>query len=102
MIGQKELAAAALDPDKEAFVVHVASLSLGAKMSVHPAREAQIVSLVAEEVTISAEFSDFADVFSKESAAELPEQSDINEHAIDLEPGKHPPYGPIYSLGQWS
>ena len=29
----------------------------------------------------------------------LPNWSDINKHAIDLEPGKQPPYGPIYSLG---
>ena len=99
IIGRKELTAAVLDPDEEAFVVYVASLSLGAKMSVYPAREAQTASLVAEEVTIPAEYSDFTDVFSKESAAELLGQSDINEHAIDLEPGKQPPYGPIYSLG---
>ncbi len=99
MIGRKELVAAALDPDKEAFVVHVASLSLGAKMSVHPAREVQIALLVAEEVTTLAEYSDFADAFSKESAAELHERSDINENAINLELGKQPPYGPIYSLG---
>ena len=98
MIGQKELAAAALDPDEEAFVVHVALLRLSAKVSVHPARGAQIASLVAEEVTIPAEYSDFADVFLKESAAELPGPSDINEHAISLEPGRQPPYEPIYSI----
>ena len=99
MIGRKKLVAAALDPDEEAFVVHVASLSLGAKMLVHPAREVQIALLVAKEGTILAEYSDFADVFSKESAAELPERSDIDENAINLELGKQPPYGPIYSQG---
>ena len=78
LIGQKELTAAALDPDKEAFVVHVALLRLGAKMSVHPAREVQIASLVTEEFTIPVEYSDFAYVFLKESASELPERSDIN------------------------
>ncbi len=56
MIGRKELAAAALDLDEDAFVFYVASLSLGAKMSVHPAREAKIASLVAEEVTIPAKY----------------------------------------------
>ncbi len=99
MMGQIEQAAAALDPDEEAFVVHVALLSLGTKMSVHSSREAQIALLMAEDLTIPAEYSDFADVFSKESAAELPERSDINEHAIDLEPGKQLPCGRIYSLG---
>ena len=27
----------------------------------------------------------------------LPERTEFNEHAIDLENGKQPPYGPIYS-----
>ena len=30
---------------------------------------------------------------------ELPENTGINKHAIELEVGKQPPYGPIYSLG---
>ncbi len=98
-ISRKESAAAALGPDEEAFAVHAALLSLGAKILVHPAREVQIASLLAKKVIIPAEYSNLADVFSKESAAELPERSDINEHAIDLEPGKQPPYGLIYSLG---
>ena len=68
-------------------------------MTIHPAREAQIASLLAEEVTVPAEYSDFADVFSKESAEVLPERTGINEHAIKLEDGKQPPYGQIYSLG---
>ena len=29
----------------------------------------------------------------------LPERIELNEHVIDLENGKQPPYGPIYSLG---
>ena len=38
-------------------------------------------------------------MFSKESATVLPEYTEINMHAVDLEEGKQPPYGPIYSLG---
>ena len=30
---------------------------------------------------------------------ELPENTGINEHVIELDEGKQPPYGPIYSLG---
>ena len=30
---------------------------------------------------------------------ELPENTGINKHAIELIEGKQPPYGPIYSLG---
>ena len=70
-------------------------------MKVHPDREVQIVILIADEafVTILAEYSDFEDVFSKESAAVLPEHTEINTHAIDLEEGKQPLFGSIYSLG---
>ena len=68
-------------------------------MTIPPAQEAQIASLLAEEVTIPAEYLDFADFFSKVSAEMLPQRTGINEHAIKLESGKQPPYGPIYSLG---
>ena len=97
IIGPKEFAKAALDSDQEAFVVHVATLF--SSMEVHP--EVQVAALIADEapVTIPAEYSDFEDMFSKESAAVLPEHTEINTHAIDLEEGKQPPYGPIYSLG---
>ena len=55
--------------------------------------------MLAEEVRIPDEYSDFADVFSEAKALVLPERTELNEHAIDLEDGKQPPYGPIYSLG---
>ena len=45
-----------------------------------------------------AKYADFADVFLKESAEVLPEYIKINEHAIELEWGKQPLYGLIYSL----
>ena len=99
IIGLKEFAKAALDLDQEAFVVHVATLF--SSMEVHPDREVQVAALIADKapVAIPAEYSDFEDVFSKESATVLPEHTEINTHAIDLEEGKQPPYGPIYSLG---
>ena len=97
LFNTKEFAAAALGVDDEAFVVHVASvLELD---SVHPSRQAQIASLDVEEVTIPAEYSDYANVFSSDSAAGLPEHTSINNHPIDLIDDKQPPYGPIYSLG---
>ena len=86
----------ALDENVEAFVMHVTPLST---MAIHPAREAQIASLVAEEVKIPTEYSDFSDVFSEEKASILPEATELNQHAIELQEGQQPPYGPIYSLG---
>ena len=45
------------------------------------------------------EYSDYSNVFSAENTAEFPENTEMNEHAIELEDGKPPPFGPIYSLG---
>ncbi len=44
------------------------------------------------------EYSDYADVFSFDLTIELPENTGINKHAIELIEGKQPPHGPIYSL----
>ena len=102
-MGKKEFAAAALNPEHEPYVVHVASLSSTplAFLNVYPSREPQISGLIAEEAftKVSAEYSDFADVFSPDLASELPEHTGINNHAIELVEGQQPPYGPIYSLG---
>ena len=66
---------------------------------IHLDKVAQIVFLLAEEVRIPDKYLDFANVFSKANALVLPECTKLNEHAINLENGKQPPYGPIYSLG---
>ena len=70
-------------------------------MEVHPDRKVQIAALIADKVLdiISAEYSDFKDVFSKKSTVVLPEHTEINMHAINLEEDKQTLYGPIYSLG---
>ena len=69
-------------------------------MEVNPDREVQITALIADKalITIPAKYSDFEDVFSKESATVLSKHTEINTHTINLEKGKQPPYGPIYSL----
>ena len=97
LINKNEFAKAALDEKSRTFVVYVASLNL--TPGIHPDMAAQIASLLSEEVKIPDKYSDFTDVFSKEKALVLPERTKLNEHAIDLEDGKQPPYGPIYSLG---
>ena len=86
-----------MDENVEPFVVNVSSLGL--RMRIHPAREAQLTSLLTKKVTVPVKYLDFADVFSEKSANVLPERTGANEHAIELEEGKQPPYGPIYSLG---
>ena len=103
LVGKKEFAAAALDPEHETYVVHVASLRSTplTSLDVHPSREPQISGLIAEEAPtkVPTEYSDFTDVFSLDLVMEFPEYTEINTHAIDLEEDKHPHYGPIYNLG---
>ena len=42
---------------------------------------------------------DYLDIFSKESADELPHHAPY-DHVITLQPGTSPPFGPIYSLSE--
>ena len=67
-------------------------------MAIHPARKAQIALLVAKEVKIPTEYSDFSDVFLEKKASILPEVTKLNQYAIELQEGQQPSYGPIYSL----
>ena len=99
IIDKREFAAAALNADDETFVVHVAALAEPTTMPIHPSRQAQVAALTSEETGIPAEYSDFSNVFSSDSAAKLPEHTGINNHPINLLDDKQPPYGPIYSLG---
>ena len=64
LVGKKEFAAIALDPESETFVVHVASLSSdglpsSSPLDVHPSRRPQISGLNAEDAftTVPAKFS---------------------------------------------
>ena len=97
LITKKKFAKVALDKNSETFVVHVASLNLVPR--IYPDREAQIASLLIEEVKILNKYADFANVFLEEKGLVLAEHTKLNKYAIDPEDGKQPRYGPIYSLG---
>ena len=97
LIDKKEFGKTALDEKSETFVIHVVSLNL--TPGIHPDKAAQIASLLAEKVRIPDKYSDFTDVFSEAKALVLLKCTKFNEHAINLEDGKQPPYGLIYSLG---
>lgn len=60
--------------------------------------EVQIAFLLTEKVTIPNKQSDFAYVFSKKLAIEVPKHSDISKYVIDLKPGNKFFYDPIYNL----
>ncbi len=97
LIDKREFARAALDKNLETFVVHVSALEA---TTIHPSWAAQIAALQWDKALteISAKYSDYADVFSSDLAIELPENTGLNEHAIELVEGKQLPYGPIYTL----
>ena len=101
-----------MDADSKTFVVHVA-IREREEMPVHSEKQAQIQSgtqildkaqvgaLLFDEtlIEVPAEYSDYSNIFSAEDAAELLENTGINEHTIKLEKNKQPLFGPIYSLG---
>ena len=115
-VDPKEFVIAALDTGSKTFVVHVA-IREREEMPVHFERQAQFEAeahidaqgqsgaqvgalLFDKALTeVPAEYFDNNNVFLAENAAELPENTGMNEHTIELEKGKQPLFGPIYSLG---
>ena len=87
LIDKKKFAKAALDEQSETFMVHIAALEAPlAGMAIHSLRAAQISALIEDEAPIKVppKYADYADVFSFDLAMELPENTGINEHAIEL------------------
>ena len=78
LVGKKEFAAAALDLEREIFVVHVVSLSAtslsSSPLDVHPSHRPQIAGLIAEKAPtkVPAEYADFSNAFSPVLASKLP------------------------------
>ena len=99
IIDKREFVAVALNANNEIFVVYVAALVEPTTMPIYPSCQAQVAALTSKKTRIPAKYSDFSNVFSSESAAELLEYTGINDHFINLLDDKQPPYGPIYSLG---
>lgn len=64
-----------------------------------PADLPQVPGTCGPTTTIPEPYQDLAEVFSKAKADVLPAHSSY-DHAIDLEPGCKPPWGPIYNLSE--
>ena len=99
LIDKHKFAKAALNENSETFVVHVAALE-ALEPAVHLFRAPRLAELQLEKAPteILLEYADYSDVFLFDLVIELPENTGINENAIELVEGKQPPYGPIYSL----
>ena len=100
-----------MNANSETFVVHVAIqecekmvLDLAKKAQIKAQSgaqsRAQVEALIFNKspTEVPAKYSDYSNVFSVENATELSEYTRINDHAIELEEGKQPPFKPNYSL----
>ena len=114
LFNPKEFVIAALAAASKTFVLHVA-IRKREEMAMDPVRKAQIEAQSGAKIQdrtqvgaplfdeapikVLAEYTNYSDVFSAKNAAELPENTGMNEHAIKLEKGKQLSFGSIYSLG---
>ncbi|KAL7278114.1 hypothetical protein ACG7TL_008085 [Trametes sanguinea] len=80
-------------PGSESFTLNLAALDFV------KARSSSISDSPPDLSGIPEEYHEFADVFSKSKADELPEHRPY-DLKIELEPGATPPLGPIYSLSK--
>ena len=96
LISKKKFAKPALDENSKTFVIHVTFFNL--VLVIYLDKKAQIASFFIKKVKISDKYLDFTNVFFKEKVLVVPEHGKLNQHAINLENGKQPPYGLIYSL----
>lgn len=99
IIGPKEFAKAVLDPNQEIFIILCTNLFVE-PIKVYLDCKVQINALISDKalIILLAKYSDFENVFSKESNAVLSVHTEINTHAINLEKGKQTLYRSIYSL----
>ena len=67
----------------------------------HPSQAAKIAALKYDEAPtqVPSKYTDYADVFFFDLAMELPKNTGIKEHVIELQDDKQSSYRPIYSLG---
>ena len=99
IINKREFGVAAQNADDMIFVVHVEALAELTNILIQLSYQAQVTALTSEETGIPAEYFDFSNVFSSDSAADLLGHPGINDHPTNLLNDKEPLYGLIYSLG---
>lgn len=71
LVGEKKFAVAALSPDKEIFVIHIAAFSL--VLEIHPFHRTQLALFFAGNISIIIlfKYTDFADILSLQFIAEV-------------------------------
>ncbi len=95
-----------LDGNSETFVMYVADLNVSTAMLILPFRASQVqnnptLTTLQWDKTptkIPAEYSNYVDIILINLAIELPKNTSMNEHIIELIKEKQPLYGLIYVL----
>ena len=84
LIKKKKLAIIAYDIKNKAFVIYVAFINQN--LDIYVFWKAQIALLKADKtlISVSPEYIDFADIFSKDPVTKLLKYIEINNHAINL------------------
>ena len=95
IIAKREFVAAALNADKETFVLYIAALAEPTTKPIYPSCQAKIALLISEKIEVLTEYSNFSNIFSSNFAAELPEHNRINNYPINLLNNKQLLYGLI-------
>ena len=69
-------------------------------MTTYPSKAVQIAALKQDEASAKdpPKYTDYADIFSFNLPIQFLENTGINKYAMELQDGKKPLYGPIYSL----
>ena len=84
IINNKEFAVVVQNADNKTFVIYIVALAEQTTMLIYPSHQVQIDLQISEEIGISVEYSDFSNMFSSNSMADLPEHNGINDHPIKL------------------
>ena len=95
IINKREFAVALLNADDKTFVLNMAALVELTTMLIHFSHQAQVAALTSEKTGIPAKYFNFSNVFSSDSAVELPEHTRIHDHLINLLDNKQTLYGLI-------
>lgn len=86
IIDCKKFAIAVLALNKKAFVIYIAYL--GSKMSIYVACKSQMALLQSKKISFLKKYTEFLDVFSKQTMKVLPNFFDIKKKTINLEQDK--------------
>ena len=78
--------------------MHVIALIKWRTISINSFHQDQVTLLISEKTAILAEYFDFSNVFSSDSAVELPKDIGIIDYSINLLNNRQLPYSPIYNI----